>query len=145
MRYAGGLVVLVAIAFSATVLPLFVTGGPAKAEIAGSVPTDATAGQQMFLDLAVDNTGTSIIHPVCIAVSSDLPVTVQQATFQGLDTVRFSEGRLCGGELTGQETASVRVVIVPKVAGTLHLALTPAQAGTSIGPVVRRTVHVAAP
>jgi hypothetical protein len=144
VRYAGGFAVLFAVAFTATVLPLFITGGAPKAEIAGSVPGDAVAGQQMFLDLAVDNTGTSIIHPVCIGVTSDRPVIVQKAVFQGLDTVAFSDGRVCGGELTGQETASVRIVIVPQSTGTLHLDLTPSQGSRTIGPVVHRTVQVAA-
>jgi hypothetical protein len=146
MRLLIGFLVLFGIAFSATVLPLFTSsGGQVRAEVAGSVPSAAVAGQPMFLDLAVDNTSSSIIHPLCLALSFDAPVAVQQVVFQGLDTVPFRDGRACGGDLSGQETASVRVVLVPQTAGTLHLQLVTAQGAREIGPTVHRTVAVAAP
>jgi hypothetical protein len=143
MRLVIGFAVLFAVAFSAAIVPLFTAGGRVRAEIAGSVPGDATVGRQMFLDLAVDNTSGSIIHPVCIAASFDAPVTVQSVVFQGLDSVPFRDGRACGGELTGQETASVRMVLVPHAAGTLHVTLVAAQGAELIGPALHRTVQVA--
>jgi len=142
IRLLLGFLVLFAVAFSATIVPLFTAGGKVRAEVAGSVPSNAVAGQQMFFDLAIDNTSGSIIKPVCIAASFDLPVTVQQVVFQGLDSVPFKDGRACGGDLTGQETASLRMVLVPQVAGTLHVGLVAAQGSQDIGPVVRRTVEV---
>jgi hypothetical protein len=146
MRVLIGFLVLFGIAFAATVGPLFTSvGGQVRAEVAGSVPTDGVAGQQMFLDLAIDNTSNSIIHPLCLAVSFDAPVVVQKVVFQGLDTVSFRDGRACGGDLSGQETASVRVVLVPQQAGTLHVDLVAAQGTRAIGPEVHRTVVVAAP
>ena len=145
MRLLLGFLVLFAVAFSATVLPLLTsTGGRVRAEVAGSVPSDAVAGREMFLDLAIDNTSGSIIHPTCLALSFDAPVTVERAVFQGLDTVAFADGRVCGGDLSGQETASLRAVLVPHQAGTLHLRLVAAQGSREIGPAVYRTVAVAA-
>jgi len=145
VRLLVGFVVLFAIAFSATILPLITsTGGRVRAEVAGSVPSDAVAGQPMFLDLAIDNTSGSIIHPLCLAISFDAPVTVRSVVFQGLDSVPFRDGRACGGDLSGQETVSLRAVLVPHRAGTLHLRLVAAQGSQSIGPVVERDVAVAA-
>lgn len=145
VRLLTGFLVLFAVAFSATVLPLITsTGGKVRAEVAGSVPSSAVAGQQAFLDLAIDNTSGSIIHPLCLAISFDTPVTVRQVVFQGLDSVPFGDGRACGGDLSGQETVSLRVVLVPHQAGTLHLRLVPAEGAQEIGPAVERSVSVAA-
>lgn len=145
VRLLVGFLVLFTVAFSATVLPLITsTGGKVRAEVAGSVPSDGVAGQQAFLDLAIDNTSGSIIHPLCLAMSFDAPVTVRQVVFQGLDSVPFENGRACGGDLSGQETVSLRVVLVPQRAGTLHLRLVAAQGSQEIGPVVARTMDVAA-
>jgi hypothetical protein len=144
MRLLLGFLLLFSIAFAATIVPLLTSGGRVRAEVAGSVPSDAVAGRPMYLDLAVDNTSGSIIHRVCIAATFDRPVSVQQVTFQGLDTVPFRDGRACGGALTGQETASLRIVLVPQVAGTLHLSLVAGEGDQDIGPVVHRTVTVSA-
>jgi len=144
MRVVIGFLALFAVAFSATILPLLTAGGKVSGEVAGSVPSSAVVGQPMFLDLAIDNTSGSLIRPVCIAAGFDLAVTVQQVVFQGLDSVPFRDGRACGGELTGQETASLRVVLVPHAAGTLHVTLVVAQGTQDIGPVLRRSVDVSA-
>jgi hypothetical protein len=144
MQVLLGFLALFAVAFSATIVPLLTAGGKVRGEVAGSVPSTAVAGQQMFFDLAIDNTSGSLIRPVCIAASFDLPVTVQQVVFQGLDRVPFANGRACGGDLTGQETASLRMVLVPHQTGTLHVTLVAAQGSQDIGPVLRRTIEVSA-
>ncbi len=132
---------VVAAGFVAVVLPLFSGGGAPQAEIAGFVPASVAAGQQVHVDIAVDNTGDSIIYPVCVAMSGD-GTRLVSANFQGLDEITASGNRVCGGQLTGQETISVTLVFVLDHRGTTDVQLYPQQGGTIIGPVFSTTVKV---
>jgi hypothetical protein len=143
IRLVLGFVILFGFAFSAAIVPLITQGSKVRAEVAGSVPSDGVAGQPSVLTLGIDNTGDGLIRPVCITMSFDLPVTVRQVTVQGLDTVPFKDGRACGGSLIGQETTSLRVVLLPEKAGTLHVRLVASQGSREIGPAVMRTMQVA--
>jgi hypothetical protein len=133
--------VVIAAAFAGVVLPLFANGGAPQAEISGELPSGAAAGAQVRVDIAVDNVGDSIISPVCIALSG-AGVTLVSANFQGLDQVNARANRVCGGELTGQETISVTLVITAAHRGGIDVTLVPQQGATVIGPAFRGTVTV---
>jgi hypothetical protein len=136
------LIALVVVAgFAAVVLPLFTGGGTPQAEIAGFLPGTAAAGQQVRVDIAVDNVGDSIITPLCVAMSGD-GARLVSAVFQGLDRVPASANRVCGGELTAQETISLTLVFVLDHRGTADVRLVPEQGGTVIGPPFTTTVTV---
>ncbi len=134
-----GLVVVAG--FAGVVLPLFTGGGTPRAEIAGFLPGTAAAGQQLRVDIAVDNVGDSIITPLCVAMSGD-GARLVSADFQGLDQITASANRVCGGELTAQETISVTLVFVLEHSGTADVRLVPEQGGTVIGPPFTTTVTV---
>ena len=135
------LAVAVAAAFVAVVLPLFSSGGAPQAEIAGQLPMTVTAGQQVRADIAVDNVGDSIINPVCVAMSGN-GATLIGANFQGLDQVTARSNRVCGGQLTGQETISVTLVFTLTVHGSAQVSLVPQQGTAVIGPVFTQPVGV---
>ncbi|MBJ7608505.1 MAG: hypothetical protein JF887_03610 [Candidatus Dormibacteraeota bacterium] len=132
---------VVAGGFVGVVLPLFSNGGAPRAEIAGSLPESARAGSQVRIDIAVDNVGDSIIYPVCVALSGD-GATLLSANFQGLDQVAASANRVCGGQLTGQETISITLVFTLNHRGNTDVRLVPQQGATVIGPLFRGTVAV---
>jgi hypothetical protein len=142
MRLIIGFFLLFVVAFGAAVAPLFTQNGILRAEVAGALPSTAVVGQATTADLGIDNTGDRVIKQLCIAASFDLSVDVTSVTFQNLDTVPFRDGRACGGQLGGQETVSVRLMFVPKQAGTLHALLVAAQGGKDIGPAITRSVEV---
>jgi hypothetical protein len=131
----------IAAAFVAVVLPLFSSGGAPQAEIAGQLPLTVAAGQQVRADIAVDNVGDSIINPVCVAMSGT-GTTLIGANFQGLDQVTARSNRVCGGQLTGQETISVTLVFTLTDHGSAQVSLVPQQGTTVIGPVFTQTVGV---
>lgn len=133
--------VVIAAAFVAVVLPLFTSGGPPRAEIAGQLPDTVAAGHQVQVDIAVDNVGDSIIYPVCVAMRGE-GATLVSANFQGLDQVSATANRVCGGELTGQETISVTLVFTLTHRGSAQVSLVPQQGTTVIGPVLSQTVGV---
>jgi hypothetical protein len=141
----GARLVLVALAVAAgfvgVVTPLFNNGGAPSAEIAGQLPEKVSAGQAAQMDIALDNVGDSIIKPVCVAMSGD-GATLASADFQGLDHVIASGNRVCGGQLTGQETIGITLHFTLSHRGTTHLSLVPQQGGTVIGPVFSGTVGV---
>ena len=145
MRVLLGFLLLFAVAFSVTVLPLFFSSRELRAEVAGSVPSEAVAGQAMFLDLAIDNVGDHAITPICIAADFSLPVTVTTVVFQGLDRVPYKGDRACGGTLAGQETVSLRMEVIPRQAGSMDVHLVAGKGESDIGPVVVRQVEVRAP
>jgi hypothetical protein len=144
MRLLIGFLVLFGVAFSAAILPLFTLKGQLRAEIAGMESSNGVAGRPLTLDLGIDNVGDRAISPLCLAATFDGPVEVRNVVFQGLDTIPFRNGRACGGQLSGQETISATMTLVPHQAGTLHLRLVAAQGTQAIGPVVTRTIEVAA-
>lgn len=136
---------LFVIAFAAAVVPLLTTGGRnPTAEVAVRIPSQMRVADTVILPLAIDNTSGSIIQPLCLIARSEPPgtVTPTQAEFQGLETIRFVDGRACGGELSGQETISVRLTLAPRRAGFAQLTLAAAQGATEIGPEVHGTVEV---
>ena len=132
-------------AFFAVVTPLFNTSGAPSADLGGVLPTTAIAGAPLQVAVAFDNTGTSVISPVCIQAAVSGPLQVRTALFQGLDTVSFHNGSACGGALNGQETVSVVVQLVATSGGVAQLTLVPAQGSTELGPGLSGTIRVAAP
>jgi hypothetical protein len=137
----GGLILIGG--FTAVVVPLLTGGGAVRGEVAGVIPGSATLGTPLEVPVAVDNTSGSTIAPVCVAATFDRPVHVTEARFQGLDIVPFHDGRACGGRLSGQETVSVVLVLVPAETGTVHVTLAVAEGSRVIGPPLRGTINVA--
>nr|MDQ2961512.1 hypothetical protein [Candidatus Dormibacteraeota bacterium] len=136
------LVVAIAAAFIGVVVPLFTSGGGAPmAEIAGQLPQTVAAGHPAQADIALDNVGDSIIYPVCIDMSGD-GATLSSADFQGLDHVTAHGNRVCGGQLTGQETIGITIQFTLNHRGNALVKLVPQQGGTVIGPVFSETVAV---
>lgn len=133
--------VVVAAGFVGVVLPLFSTGGAPSAEISGLLPETAAAGQAVRADIAVDNVGASIIYPVCVALTGP-GATLVSANFQGLDQVTATGNVACGGQLTGQETISITLVLRFSTPGTSTVTLTPRQGTAVIGPAFTATVAV---
>jgi hypothetical protein len=141
-RLPLGLLALFLFAFSSTVLPLFLLKSTERAEIAGMQSSTGVVGKATTIDLGIDNVGDTLISPICLSAPFDLQVQVQTVTFQGLDTVPFKDGRACGGALSGQETISVQMTLVPQQAGTVHVRLVASKNDKEIGPAVERTMEV---
>lgn len=120
--------------FFVVVAPLFDFSGAPSAELGGVIPQRASAGSPVEIDVGFDNTGTSIIDPVCLLAGVTGPLAADHAVFQGLDSERFRGGRACGGSLNGQETISIKVYLRPTGTGAADVSLTPAQRATAIGP-----------
>ncbi|HSP64873.1 MAG TPA: hypothetical protein VLO10_01665 [Candidatus Deferrimicrobium sp.] len=141
----GARLLLVALAvfggFVGVVLPLFNSGGAARGEIAGQLPSTVAAGQAATADIAFDNVGDSIINPVCVTMSGDGTALVS-ADFQGLDHVTATENRVCGGQLTGQETIDIILHFTLSHRGTIEVRVVPQQGGAVIGPVFSGSVGV---
>ncbi len=127
------LVLAVIAAFAAVVLPLFSGGGPPHAEIAGLLPSTVLSGSHVRADIALDNTGDSIIFPLCVTMSGE-GAELLSADFQGLDVVAASRNRVCGGQLTGQETISITLVFRLTRPGASSIRLVPQQGSAVIGP-----------
>jgi hypothetical protein len=132
---------VIAAAFIGVVVPLFSSGGPPSAEIAGKLPDTVAAGRTVQMDIALDNVGDSIIYPVCVAMSGD-GATLSSADFQGLDHVIAAGNRVCGGQLTGQETIGITLQFRLSRRGTTEVRLVPQQGRTVIGPTFSGTVGV---
>ncbi|MEO8897446.1 MAG: hypothetical protein ABI352_07645 [Candidatus Dormibacter sp.] len=133
--------IAVALAFVAVVLPLFSTSGAAQAEISGALPDTAAAGRPLHVDIAVDNVGDGSIYPVCVSLSGG-GATLVSGLFQGLDQVAATGNRVCGGQLTGQETISISLVLRFDQRGSANVQLVPQQGATVIGPAFRATVTI---
>lgn len=140
--WLGIVLALAVAAFAGIFLPLFQGGGPAVGEVDGTLPHDALVGQPTVIEVAIDNTGTSPIEPVCIGVSTEATVELRDVVFQGLDRVRFSGSRACGGTLSGQETMNVRITVVPRSAGNLHLSVSASSGERAIGPPLQGVISV---
>jgi hypothetical protein len=132
---------VVAAGFVGVVLPLFSTGGAPAAEISGALPESVGAGSQVRVDIALDNVGDSVIYPVCIALTGT-GATLVSGNFQGLDQILGSGNRICGGQLTGQETISITLVLQLNARGVTLVQLVPQQGSTVIGPPLSATVAV---
>ncbi|MFN2581832.1 MAG: hypothetical protein ABR498_03715 [Candidatus Dormibacteria bacterium] len=131
-------------AFFVVVATLFATSGSATADLGGALPTAATVGRNLEVDVGYDNTGNGVINSTCILVAVQGPLQVSSVTFQGLDVERVVGGKACGGSLNGQETISVRIVLVPTRAGTATLSLTPANGSTALGAGLSGRIAIAA-
>lgn len=130
-----------------TIIPLVTTGGSAHAEIDGELPHQITAGVSFEQPLALDNTSGGVIKHACLLVGVD-PAGILALTavrFQGLDTEPVSGGAACGGQLSGDETISLRARLVALRPGTVHLRLAAGESGRAIGPPLSRTITVVAP
>ncbi|MBJ7593325.1 MAG: hypothetical protein JF886_00445 [Candidatus Dormibacteraeota bacterium] len=130
-----------AAAFVAVIVPLFSSGGAPRAEIAGQLPQTVAAGHTVQANIALDNVGDSIIYPVCVVMSGD-GATLASADFQGLDHVTASGNRVCGGQLTGQETIGITIQFRLSHRGNTHVQLVPQQGNAVIGPAFAGTVGV---
>ena len=145
LRVGLGLLLLFGVVFGAAVVPLFLTGGPLRAEIAGMESANAVRGQATTVDLGIDNVGDRLISPICLVATFNAAVDVRTVVFQGLDTIAFRDGRACGGALSGGEVISAKLTFVPRVTGTIKLRLVAANGSREIGPAVIRNVYVSAP
>lgn len=124
---------LIVSGFVAVVVPLFNSGGPPSAEISGALPDKVQVGQQVHVDIALDNVGASIIYPVCVAMTGD-GASLLSANFQGLEQVTATNNTVCGGQLTGQETIAITLVMTLNRRGTSDIRLVPQQGSKVIGP-----------
>ncbi len=141
----GARLLLVALAvaggFVGVITPLFHNTGAPSAEIAGQLPDSVAAGAGARMDIALDNVGDGIINPVCVSMSGD-GATLTSADFQGLDHETAVANRVCGGELTGQETIGITLHFTLSHRGNTKVRLVPEQGRTVIGPAFIGTVAV---
>jgi hypothetical protein len=136
------LVAIVVGVFFAVITPLFNSGGPAVAEIDGNLPASVQRSANVILDLDIDNTGFSIINPICVGIKTSPGVVVKSVTFQGLDTVAARSGPVCGGELTGQESISIGITLDLRSVTSAQLTLTPEQGNTPVGKSLQGVILV---
>jgi hypothetical protein len=137
-----GALVLFAGGFALTVGPLLISGHQLRAEVTGSIPDRAIVGQNLAIELALDNVGDVGISPLCVQVHAQGAADLVSVRFQGIDTEPFHGDEACGGRLNSQETLSLTVLLVPRAAGTLQLGVGAAQGPTSIGPPLLGAVAV---
>jgi len=138
-----GLVAVAVLAgFFVVVAPLFNAGGAPMAELAGVIPSSASAARMVEIDVGLDNTGTTLLRQVCVKASLAGPIRADRVVFQGVDTVRFSGGKACGGALGAQETISVRVYLQPTAQGTADVTLTPVQGDAPLGGMLSGTIRL---
>jgi hypothetical protein len=130
---------------AAVLVPLFATSGQVSAELAGTLPTQGFAGQPLEVDVSYDNTGTSVIAPVCVGVVIEGALQPQSAVFQAIDHETFHNGEACGGALGAGQTISIRMMLVPSGTGPVQYRFTPKQGTRTIGPDLSGTLAVAAP
>jgi hypothetical protein len=130
--------------FFVIVAPLFNTSGAATAELSGGMPAGGVVGHQLEIDLGLDNTGLSVISPICILVSVPGGLHPDYAIFQGVDRETVMGGKVCGGALNGQDSISIRMFVTPLAAGRASIALTPAKGGTAVGSAFTGTITVVA-
>jgi hypothetical protein len=141
----AGVAVAVLGGFFVVVAPLFNAGGAPTAELAGAIPAHAHANAPVEIDVGLDNTGTSLLRPVCVQASVSGPLTADHAVFQGLDTVPFRGGTACGGALGGQETISIKLYLRPSGTGTASVAFTPSQGDAPLGGTLSGSIQIENP
>jgi hypothetical protein len=134
--------ILVLGGFFLVVAPLFATNGAPSAALGGTLPSSATAGKPVEIDVGYDNTGQSVINPTCLLIDVTGPLQPSTVDFQGLDVVPVKNGEACGGALNGQETISMRVVMQATAAGTAQVTLTPAKGNNGIGPGIAGSIPI---
>jgi hypothetical protein len=129
-----------------TIIPLITTGGAVRAEVAGQLPAQLVVGQDIEQPLALDNTSGGVIKRTCLLVHLDPAgvVDVSQVRFQGLDTEPVTGGQACGGQLSGNETISLRARVVALRPGTVRIRFVAGDQGRPVGPPLTRTLTVVA-
>ena len=131
--------------FFVIVAPLFNTSSAPRAELSGGIPASGVVGHQLEIDLGLDNTGLSVISPICILVAvQGAALHPDYAIFQGIDREIVMGGKVCGGALNGQDSISIRMFVTPLAAGRASIALTPAKGGTAVGSAFTGTIAVVA-
>jgi hypothetical protein len=128
--------------FFVVIAPLFNSGGPPVAEIDGNLPASLQSGANRVLDLDIDNTGFSVINPICVGIKASSGVVVKSVTFQGLDTVAAGPGPVCGGQLTGQESISISVTLDLRSVTSVQMTLTPQQGSKPVGNSLQGVILV---
>jgi len=127
-------------AFFAVVAPLFSTSSAPSADLAGAIPSTASANAPLEIDLGLDNTSYTLISAICVSATVAGPLLVERAVFEGLDNEPFHNGRVCGGGLNGQETISVKMFLAPQGPGTATIAFAPTQGTRMLGNPLRGTI-----
>lgn len=129
----------------AIILPLFTSSSsPAAAEISGTLPVRARAGEAMQLELDYNNEGVSGIDPICMSVRDGNGLRISHVVINNIDPAQARGGTVCGGYLGASEVVSIDATIVFPVAGHDTLVLTPLEGTTTDGPVRRVNVVVTA-
>lgn len=133
--------------FLGVITPLFATAGPAMADISGAMPTTATAGKRLEIDVSLDNVGASVIGQLCVGALVQGQMTPIDAIFQNVDTEPFVAGetgswKVCGGELTSQSSAPVQLFFKTGESGTVQLVLSPMNGKQVVGQALNGTVSI---
>ena len=133
--------------FLGVITPLFATSGRATADLSGALPSTATAGKRLEVDVSIDNTGDSIIGQVCVGALVQGPLTPVDAIFQNIDKEPFilnnaGAWKACGGELTSQSSAPVQLFFDAGSAGPAQLVLSPMNGKQVIGQALNGSLSV---
>jgi hypothetical protein len=131
--------------FLGVITPLFATAGPAMADLSGVIPSTATAGKRLEIDVSVDNIGDPVIGQVCVGALVQGPLTPVDAIFQNIDREAFINGKACGGELTSQSSAPVQLFFDAGTAGPAQLVLSPMNGKQVIGQALTGSLSVQNP
>jgi hypothetical protein len=136
--------------FLGVITPLFATSGPAMADISGAMPTTATAGKRLEIDVSLDNVGDPVIGQLCVGALVQGPLTPVNAIFQNIDTEPFvADGtgswKVCGGELTSQSSAPVQLFFNAGAAGAVQLVLSPMDGKQVTGQALAGSLSVQNP
>ena len=119
------------------------------ADLSGTLPTTATAGKPLEVDVSIDNTGDSVIGQVCIGAFVQGSLTPVDAIFQNVDKEPFVNNagswKACGGELTSQSSAPVQLFFDAGSAGPAQLALSPMNGKQVIGQALAGSLSVVNP
>ena len=113
------------------------------------LPTTATAGKRLEIDVSLDNVGDPVIGQLCVGALVQGPLTPVDAIFQNVDTEPFTGGAgswtVCGGELTSQSSAPVQLFFDAGSAGAAQLVLSPKNGRQVIGQALNGSLSVQNP
>ena len=132
--------------FLGVITPLFATSGHATADLSGALPSTATGGKRLEVDVAIDNTGDSVIGQVCIGALVQGPLTPVDAIFQNIDKQPFINNagawKACGGELTSQSSTPVQLFFDAGSAGPAQVVLSPMNGRQVLGQALTGSLSV---
>ncbi len=132
--------------FLGVITPLFATAGRPMADLSGVIPSTATAGKRLEIDVSVDNLGDSVIGQVCVGAIVQGSLTPVDAIFQNIDKEPFIDDggtwKACGGELTSQSSAPVQLFFNAGSAGPVQLVLSPMNGKQVIGQALAGSLSV---